>query len=93
MAPRSQRAINGPILGGLLPVARSGRHQVVLGWSAQTSEKAVIAERGVNVLIQGDPLSGKSWLAGVLIELMPHGGAAMSHRGSQSPGTPSTASA
>ncbi len=49
-------------------MARSGRHQVVLGWSAQTSEEAVIAERGVNVLIQGDPLSGKSWLAGVLIE-------------------------
>jgi hypothetical protein len=61
-------AIDGPILAGLLPVARSRRHQVALGWSAETSEEAVIAERGVNVLIQGDPLSGKSWLPGVLIE-------------------------
>jgi hypothetical protein len=61
-------AIVGPILGDLLPVARSRRHQVTLGWSAGTSEEAVIAERGINVLIQGDPLSGKSWLAGVLIE-------------------------
>jgi hydroxymethylpyrimidine pyrophosphatase-like HAD family hydrolase len=63
-----EAAITGPILGGLLPVARSRRHQMVLGWSAETSEEAVIPERGVNVLIQGDPLSGKSWLAGVLIE-------------------------
>ena len=31
-------------------------------------EPVEIPERGVNVLIQGDPLSGKSWLAGVLIE-------------------------
>jgi phosphoglycolate phosphatase-like HAD superfamily hydrolase len=63
-----EAAITGPILGGLLPVARSRRHQMVLGWSAETSEEAVLPERGVNVLIQGDPLSGKSWLAGVLIE-------------------------
>jgi hydroxymethylpyrimidine pyrophosphatase-like HAD family hydrolase len=61
-------AIVGPILGDLLPVVRSRRHQVTLGWSAETSEEAAIAERGINVLIQGDPLSGKSWLAGVLIE-------------------------
>ena len=27
-----------------------------------------MAERGVNLLIQGDPIAGKSWLAGVLIE-------------------------
>ncbi len=61
-------AITGPILGGLLPVTRSPRHQVALGWSAGTAEEVAIAERGINVLIQGDPLSGKSWLAGVLIE-------------------------
>jgi hydroxymethylpyrimidine pyrophosphatase-like HAD family hydrolase len=62
------QAITGPILGGLLPVARSRRHQLAVGWSAETAEEAMIPERGVNVLIQGDPLSGKSWLAGVLIE-------------------------
>jgi hypothetical protein len=61
-------AIDGPILSGLLPMARSRRHQVALGWLAETSEEAVIAERGINVLIQGDPFSGKSWLSGVLIE-------------------------
>jgi hydroxymethylpyrimidine pyrophosphatase-like HAD family hydrolase len=61
-------AITGPILGGLLPVTRSPRHQVALGWSAETAQEVTIAERGINVLIQGDPLSGKSWLAGVLIE-------------------------
>jgi phosphoglycolate phosphatase-like HAD superfamily hydrolase len=62
------QAITGPILSGLLPVARSRRHRVALGWSAETSEEVAIPERGVNVLIQGDPLSGKSWLAGVLVE-------------------------
>ncbi len=62
------RAITGPILGGLLPVARSRRHRVALGWSAETADEVAIPERGVNVLIQGDPLAGKSWLAGVLIE-------------------------
>lgn len=62
------QAITGPILSGLLPVARSRRHRVALGWSAETAEEVAIPERGVNVLIQGDPLSGKSWLAGVLIE-------------------------
>jgi len=61
-------AITGPILGGGLPLARSPRHRVALGWSTETSEEVVIPERGVNVLIQGDPFSGKSWLAGVLIE-------------------------
>jgi len=62
------RAITGPILGGLLPVARSSRHRLAIGWVAETAEPVEIPERGVNVLIQGDPLSGKSWLAGVLIE-------------------------
>ena len=60
-------AITGPILGGQLPVGRSRRHQVALGWSASAIE-VLVAERGVNVLIQGDPIAGKSWLAGALIE-------------------------
>jgi len=62
------RAIAGPLLGGLLPVARSPRHRLAIGWVAETAEPVEIPERGVNVLIQGDPFSGKSWLAGVLIE-------------------------
>ena len=60
-------AIEGPILGGQLPVARSHRHRVVLGWSP-SAEEVLVAERGVNVLIQGDAIAGKSWLAGALIE-------------------------
>jgi len=62
------RAILGPILGHLLPIARSTRHRLSLGWVGDTAETVEIPERGVNVLIHGDPLSGKSWLAGVLIE-------------------------
>ncbi|MBI2490627.1 MAG: HAD hydrolase family protein, partial [Candidatus Rokubacteria bacterium] len=62
------RAITGPILDGGLPIARSRRHQIAIGWSAETAEEVTIPERGVNVLIQGDTLSGKSWLAGVLVE-------------------------
>jgi hydroxymethylpyrimidine pyrophosphatase-like HAD family hydrolase len=61
-------AITGPILGGLLPVARSPRHRIAVGWSSETAEEVMVPERGVNLLVQGDPLSGKSWLAGVLIE-------------------------
>jgi hydroxymethylpyrimidine pyrophosphatase-like HAD family hydrolase len=61
-------AITGTILGDLLPVARSSRHRVALGWVVETSEPATIPARGVNVLVHGDPLSGKSWLAGGLVE-------------------------
>jgi hypothetical protein len=35
---------------------------------AATSEPVTIPARGVNVLIHGDPHSGKSWLAGALVE-------------------------
>lgn len=62
------QAIVGPILDGLLPIARSRRHRIALGWAVETSEPVGIPARGVNVLIQGDRLSGKSWLAGGLIE-------------------------
>lgn len=61
-------AIAGPILGGRLPPAPALRHHVALGWMATTSEPATVPARGVNVLIHGDPLSGKSWLAGSLME-------------------------
>ena len=64
------QAIVGPILGDRLPLARSSRHRVGIGWSPRTSEATSVPERGVNVLVQGDTLSGKSWLAGALVEHM-----------------------
>jgi hypothetical protein len=66
--PAIARAITGPILHGGLPVNPSPRHRVPLGWAVETSEVVTIPVRGVNVLIHGDPLSGKSWLAGALVE-------------------------
>ncbi len=61
-------AITGPIIEGLLPARHSLRHRIPVGWVVETSELATIPARDVNVLIYGDPLSGKSWLAGALIE-------------------------
>lgn len=61
-------AIDGPILGGTLPVRRSPRHRIHLGWVTATSERVTIPARGVNVLVAGDTASGKSWLAGALAE-------------------------
>ena len=61
-------AITGPIIHGLLSGRHSPRHRVAVGWVAETSEPVTIPVRDVNVLIHGDPLSGKSWLAGALIE-------------------------
>jgi len=61
-------AITGGVLGGTLSLARIPRHQIQLGWAAETSEPVTIPARGVNVLVHGDPLSGKSWLAGALVE-------------------------
>lgn len=62
------RAIIGPILKGLLPPARSPRHRIEIGWASGTSEPVTLPAKGANVLIHGDPLSGKSWLAGALVE-------------------------
>ncbi|MGH7401142.1 MAG: HAD hydrolase family protein [Candidatus Rokuibacteriota bacterium] len=61
-------AITGPILEGRLPVQHSPRHRLPLGWAATTSEPVTIPARAVNVLIHGDPHSGKSWLAGAFVE-------------------------
>jgi hydroxymethylpyrimidine pyrophosphatase-like HAD family hydrolase len=62
------RAIEGPILSGGLPLDRSPRQRVDLGWAVGTAETVSIPARGVNVLIHGDTVSGKSWLAGALVE-------------------------
>jgi hydroxymethylpyrimidine pyrophosphatase-like HAD family hydrolase len=61
-------AISGPILHGRLVATESPRHRVSVGWVAATSEPVTIPTRDVNVLIHGDPHSGKSWLAGALVE-------------------------
>jgi hydroxymethylpyrimidine pyrophosphatase-like HAD family hydrolase len=66
--PAIARAVLGPILGGLLPLRYSDRHRIAVGWAVHTSEPVTMPVRGVNLLIHGDPLSGKSWLAGALVE-------------------------
>lgn len=61
-------AITTLVLGDRLPVQRSPRHRIAVGWVAATSGPVTIPARGVNVLIHGDPHSGKSWLAGAIVE-------------------------
>jgi hypothetical protein len=61
-------AIVGPILGGELRGDRIARHRVDLGWAPGTGARVTIPSRGINVLVPGDPGSGKSWLAGALVE-------------------------
>ncbi len=61
-------AIVGPILGGSLRVDRSPRHRVELGWASGTGAPVTIPSRGINILVPGDTGSGKSWLAGALVE-------------------------
>ena len=62
------RAIGGPILGGTLSPPRSGRERIALGWARTTTEPVTIPAHGVNLLVHGDSLSGKSWLTGGFIE-------------------------
>jgi hydroxymethylpyrimidine pyrophosphatase-like HAD family hydrolase len=62
------RAIEGPILNGALSAPRSGRERITLGWARATTAPVTISAHGVNVLVHGDTLSGKSWLAGGLVE-------------------------
>ena len=61
-------AITEQILPDRLVVQHSPRHRISIGWAAATSGPVTIPARGVNVLIHGDPHSGKSWLAGALVE-------------------------
>jgi hydroxymethylpyrimidine pyrophosphatase-like HAD family hydrolase len=62
------RAIAGPVLDGSLRLDQSPRQRIPLGWAVETAEPVTVPARGVNLLIHGDPLSGKSWLAGALAE-------------------------
>ena len=50
-----------------IPPERMGRRQVRLGTSS-TGEPVDLAIRGRNLLVGGDPKSGKSWMAGSLCE-------------------------
>jgi hypothetical protein len=61
-------AITEQILPDRLAVQRSPRHRISIGWVAATSGPVTVPARGVNMLIHGDPHSGKSWLAGALVE-------------------------
>lgn len=58
---------------GWLPAAADGRRKLLLGYTENGSEFR-LAARGRNVLIAGDTKSGKSWVAGLLVEqLILHG--------------------
>jgi hypothetical protein len=63
-----RRAIDERILPSSLPPPRTGRDQLQLGWTVGTGEPVEIPARGVNVLVQGDSLCGKSSLVGGLVE-------------------------
>jgi hydroxymethylpyrimidine pyrophosphatase-like HAD family hydrolase len=51
--------------GGVVPTP--SRHRLVLGWDADGGPAALPAA-GTNLMISGDPRSGKSWLAGLVLE-------------------------
>lgn len=51
----------------MIPPERTGRRRVRLG-TVKTGEPLDLAIRGRNLLIGGDPGSGKSWVAGLLCE-------------------------
>jgi hypothetical protein len=61
-------AIVGPILGGELRVDQSPRHRLEVGWAPGTAERVTIPSGDINLLVPGDPDSGKSWFAGSLVE-------------------------
>lgn len=66
-------AIRGPVLGGGLRAEDSPRRRLEVGWAVDTAERVTVAARDVNVLIAGDPQTGKSWLAGALVERLAEG--------------------
>lgn len=52
-----------------LPPERIGQHRFLLG-TAEAGNEVTLAIRGRNMLIAGDPQSGKSWVAGLACEQM-----------------------
>lgn len=61
-------AIAGPIREGRLAGEPSAQRRIPLGWAAQTGGAVTIPARDLNVLIHGAAGSGKSWLAGAIVE-------------------------
>jgi hydroxymethylpyrimidine pyrophosphatase-like HAD family hydrolase len=60
-------------LAGMMPLPPRARRRLVLGYTEDGREFS-LAARGRNVLIAGDAKSGKSWIAGLLVEqLILHG--------------------
>ena len=56
------------VADGDLTLPATSRHRVRLGWVAATADPVTLPGRDANLLVQGDPQSGKSWLAGALVE-------------------------
>ncbi len=54
-------------LEGYLPVSPKARRSLLLGYTDE-GQPLALAVRGRNVLIAGDPKSGKSWVTGLLCE-------------------------
>ena len=52
-----------------LPRGRIGRHRITLG-TAEDGRPVAFAVQGRNMLVVGDPQSGKSWVSGLLCEQM-----------------------
>ena len=52
-----------------LPPSRIGRYRVALG-TAEDGRTVALSIRGRNVLVSGDPHSGKSWVTGLMCEKM-----------------------
>ena len=72
VVPGTSPSAVGEYLRGLTrrapALTTSARHQVLLGTEAETGRTLRLSIQGRNVLIAGDPRSGKSWLAGLLCE-------------------------
>jgi 3-deoxy-D-manno-octulosonate 8-phosphate phosphatase KdsC-like HAD superfamily phosphatase len=61
-------ALDDLIVDGGLSLPTTSRHRLRLGWAPRTAAPATVSARAVNLLVQGDPQSGKSWLTGALVE-------------------------
>jgi hydroxymethylpyrimidine pyrophosphatase-like HAD family hydrolase len=65
--PEVAKYIRGLAQEGYLPVPKKSRRNLLLGYT-DDGQPLSLAVRGRNVLVAGDPKSGKSWVAGLLCE-------------------------
>ena len=63
----------GNIADGRLVLPGGARHRLTLGWAVPVADPVVVPGRDANILIAGDAHSGKSWLAGALVERLAAG--------------------